>query len=145
MTTYEIIDTICDAVNPILALISIGFMIQFSIKKEFRKLAISLVFFILCVVLVYGLMLLDNRLHIWPKFSSDYSTHTAVCLALCIAIYVYSQRWIFVSIIFLLYCILMLIQKYHTILDIVSTAFVVGFPLLLLARWLRKYFSCLHR
>ncbi len=64
------------------------------------------------LLIVYGLMFLDNRLHIWSRFSLDYSTHTAVALALVAFLAINRPN-----------------QRYHTVLDIAVTGAVVAFPI----------------
>jgi hypothetical protein len=85
-----------------------------------------------CIV-IYGFMLVDLYLRIWPSFDSDYSTHTALSLVF-VGYFVIFSKWRFklssmVSLIW--YCELMERLNYHTYMDMITTSLVV-FPLILL-------------
>ena len=75
---------------------------------------------------------------LWGFFGADYSTHTAFALATGMAISAV-RRWDkWLLLVFVLYAIAMRYQQYHTIFDIFSTSVVVGVPLLLAVRHVRK-------
>lgn len=130
MTEYEIIDAICDSVNPILLLLAVGFIVRDFIQRVFSRAVHATVLFIIGVIWVYGMLFVDNTYHLWPMINSDYSTHTAVIVALCITLHT-SSGWVITWLTILgLYSVAMLYQEYHTVLDIVSTAVFIGVPLL---------------
>jgi len=122
MTTYEIIDTICDAINPALFLGLVGLMGYQLYKKQFAVVGVLSFELLLGLVIAYGIRHLDVQFKIWEGFGSDYSTHTAVCLALLLVLcHAVGYIKLFIGL-FVVYFILMLYQEYHTVLDIVSTS-----------------------
>src|SRR5690606_6806076 len=79
-------------------------------------------FFVGLLLVSYGLMFLDNALGIWPAVGLDYSTHTAVALTLVLSLCGLARPfWKLLASSFVLYALLMLYQKYHTVPDILST------------------------
>ncbi|RJG48098.1 hypothetical protein D1Z90_08455 [Motilimonas pumila] len=94
----------------------------------------------------YVFMLLDEALSIWPSFGADYSTHTAIAVALvCIIVCMLpawplprrlhtAWRWLTVGSL-VAYMVLMKLMHYHTFLDMVTTVLVM-LPWLLLT-WRR--------
>ncbi|MEJ2693834.1 MAG: hypothetical protein P8166_12460 [Candidatus Thiodiazotropha sp.] len=131
MTEFEIIDTACDSVNPLLLLWAIGALFK---DLYYRKPTRALATFALLLgglLLVYATMFLDKKLAIWSFFEADYSTHTAFAIAVCIAITVSVEgaaKW--AAILLFVYATAMLYQGYHSLLDIVSTAILIGLPLI---------------
>ena len=68
-------------------------------------------------------MFLDAKYQIWSSFNADYSTHTALALAFIVFFGFKNKLVMCTSILsFICYCILMLYQQYHTIIDIASTS-----------------------
>lgn len=126
MTTYQIIDIICDSINPALVILIVSLVLYSFYKRRYTTGLIIFAELVLVLMLAYGIRGIDNSLHIWTSFNSDYSTHTAVCVA---ALFVLSHAigrvhyWIGL---FLGYAVLMVYQQYHTILDITSTTLVVA-------------------
>lgn len=134
---FHLLDTIADAVNPLLLVAALAMAIASLMKKDM----FALIRLIYIAVVVYGMMLLDNALKIWELFGSDYSTHTAVALGLNTFIYFHMRHLIIRCLtwaLFLIYCGLMLYQQYHTLLDVVSTIVVIG-VLLSLLYWREGY------
>ena len=131
--TYEQWDRIADAVIPALALAWLGLLGWQLAQRRWRWAASHVVLLVLVLATAYGWMGVDNRLGIWAAFGLDYSTHTAVSAALSLAIVVMlpRMRWLMVGV-FTLYCVLMLYQRYHSVLDMASTLAVVA-PFLWLA------------
>lgn len=136
---YETLDKIADAYTPLLLIV---FLIGtgLNLKQYWPNYLIAAGFifrFLLLIAFSYGLMFLDNSVGIWPAIGLDYSTHTAVALALVICLVEIFPRFRWLSIgSLLLYIGLMLYQQYHSLLDIVSTGVIV----LLFAismRWVR--------
>jgi len=128
--SYETLDTIADSYIPVLLVLfvaGLAFKIYQS-RTNFRTAITHIGFLSGLLVMSYGLMFFDNAVHLWPALGLDYSTHTAVALSLVFALCVSfpSQCKVFVISI-LLYALLMLYQRYHSILDIISTSVVIGF------------------
>lgn len=136
---YETLDKIADAYTPLLLaifLIGVGVQLKQSWPNYLR--AARYIFrFLLLIAFSYGLMFVDNSVGIWLAIGLDYSTHTAIALALVICLVEIFPRFRWLSIgSLLLYMGLMLYQQYHSLLDIVSTGVIV----LLFAismRWVR--------
>lgn len=126
---YQQLDAIADAYIPLLGLLVLGFIARQILNKQYRTAARFSLQTLVSVALVYALMALDNYFLIWPTVSLDYSTHTALSLALVMLLTqgsTFQVRWqVALGVSFLAYAILMLYQQYHTIADIVSTAFIL--------------------
>ncbi len=132
MSEYEIIDAICDKVNPLLFLMTTGLLLKDLYYRTYPKAKARFGFLLGGLILVYGFLYLDNRFLIWASFGGDYSTHTAFAIAMGVSISITTRmtRWIIGSL--LLYSLAMLYQGYHSILDIVTTSIIVGLPLILI-------------
>jgi len=122
MSLYEKLDIIADSYNPILLILSIV-IILVNIKRN-RKVYAFYEFVLLTVLisLVYLFQAIDNRLSIWSSFGCNYSTHTAFSLAIVFFVLfkgIKTKAYIVTSFVF--YIALMLFQKYHTIIDILTT------------------------
>ena len=121
---YEVLDSIADAVNPLTFIIVLGCIGYLAIKKDRRWLPSALTLFTGAVI-AYGFMFLNNSFGLWPKMGLDYSTHTAVAVVLAVTLFKsLSVKWW--PVVTLAYVVLMLIQKYHTVGDIVVTGIVAG-------------------
>lgn len=111
--------------NPVLLIISIILSIKcLWISKNGRGLL-----FIFSAVIVYGLMFLDKSMGIWEGFGSDYSTHTATALAMCLFIGSTVNNKIITAVLvvsFVVYGEFMVLLNYHSWGHILSTAVVVG-------------------
>lgn len=128
---------VADAYNPLLLLISIALAIYWTFKFKSAQ-GLMLVMF---AIIVYALMLLDNKYLMWPLIGLDYSTHTATALAMCMFIGATAKKFfinVILAISLVAYCELMVILSYHTWMDIFSTAMPVGLILYLLYYFTRK-------
>lgn len=118
MLTYEQLDFIADSYIPILALASLAFGIK-QYKEALRR---NLLCLPSSVGIAYGFMYIDALLQLWPSVGLDYSTHTAVALLFVVNLSFVSQRVLQTAVGSLIaYCGLMVYQRYHTVLDIIST------------------------
>lgn len=126
MPSYETLDTIADAVNPVL-LIATLLLPALPVVRARIGTILWYVRVVAALCIVYGLMALDVRFGLWAAFGSDYSTHTAFAVALA-ALWYRAGRTLFLVVagVVLLYCGLMLYQRYHTLLDLATTALIVG-------------------
>lgn len=131
MTEYEIIDVICDSVNPILFFTALGIGGTNLFKRNFKSSVSVFGLLVGGLFLVYGMKYLDSRVRIWEYFGGDYSTHTAFAIAASVAISVGSSWGKLVFGIFVVYVIAMLYQEYHSVFDIVTTSVIIGTPLML--------------
>lgn len=139
MPSYETLDAIADAYNPLLALVSLLLIAARVFRTRWKLAGVGMAGFMAVALVSYGLMFLDRHLGIWPAFGLDYSTHTATAFGLVILLSIEARRlaalW---SISFICYVLLMLYQRYHTVTDVVTTAVVVGFPLVLILLYLHR-------
>lgn len=131
MTQHEVLDKIADSYNPTLFLVYLVFAVlhfrngdKMSALKGF-----------LGIVVCYVVLFIDTKLGIWKSVEMDFSTHSAVALAL-VFFHLHKRRvnevaFIGFSCSLLIYYLLELYQEYHTVADIVSTCVVIG-PLIFL-------------
>lgn len=87
---------------------------------------------LLCTLLfnlaaAWGLMFADHTWDIWPHWSLDYSTHTAVGLAFIVCLFFSAPRqgW-YLAASLVGYAALMVMLGYHSAADITSTTLVAG-------------------
>lgn len=139
MTEYQIIDAICDLVNPLVWLLAISLAIHSMIRKNYRRAGISLGLLAFGLSLTYGLMWLDIQWQIWPSFGADYSTHTAFLIACLVAIHCQQPRTITLLLTYCGYMLTMHYQQYHSLLDIVTTTLVISGILLPIYRHFFKH------
>lgn len=123
--TYEVGAFLADCYTPVLIAISLWiFYLQRAkgepIRLDVRGLALS-------VVLVYAVRLLDAWLGIWPALNLDFSTHTAIALALCVHHITYRVKWIIPVVLGLLaYLQLMKYMHYHSYRDMLTTSLCIA-------------------
>ncbi|MBU2714158.1 hypothetical protein [Zooshikella harenae] len=124
--SYQQLDMIADSYIPILLLISlIGFIKSF-FYNGYLKTSYEALPFLIGIIFIYSLMYVDLKLEIWPMLSLDYSTHTALALVFVCGISFWGKRQLIgVVISMVLYCLLMMYQNYHTLLDILTTSVAV--------------------
>lgn len=128
--TYEQIDTIADAYIPLLVLLVLCFIAKLIIDKQYGRAILFTQSALISATCVYAIMALDNFFSIWQSFALDYSTHTALALALVLTLFntkVTNKVWrptLITS--FVAYAALMLYQEYHTLADILSTTIVLA-------------------
>ena len=96
MLSYETLDTIADAYNPLLVLAVLLTLISALVTAQWRLLARHSIALCLLFSCAYGFMLLDQQLAIWPAFGLDYSTHTAVAFILMAYLALVTPRWLLV-------------------------------------------------
>tara|TARA_B110000881_G_C18596717_1_gene531959 strand:+ start:676 stop:1125 length:450 start_codon:yes stop_codon:yes gene_type:complete len=132
--TFHQLAFIADLYIPLLALFTLFslFGINISVKKKGKTrrptvhLKAKLFALISCILVTYLVMFIDHALGIWPSFSADYSTHTALALVF-VSYFMMQGKLVFCLALcsLLLYCSLMNVQKYHTWLDMMSTIVVL--------------------
>lgn len=126
MTNYEIIDAICDSVNPVLLIAAISSCLYLAIKKKERmEAALSFIILFLGLLGTYTILFIENQHNMWESLGHDYSTHTAFALSAVMSLIVSTKRIKLFSGIFIAYCIAMHYQRYHTLTDLISTAIVI--------------------
>lgn len=128
---------LADLFNPLWAGVSLWLCFTHRHKTEQpRKLIVrQIAFFTLGLLVIVGLAWMDQRLGLWPQYSLDYSTHTA--LALLFTLFITSTwgsgGWGWWGV-WVLYTGLMVWLEYHSLADILTTAFIVGLLLLPLSK-----------
>lgn len=119
---------ICDLYNPLLLLLSVYSF--FKVKEKWQSVAL----FLWVIVVAYGLMFVDAKLHFWKFLSLDYSTHTATAVGMIVFIHALIRIQFLTFILafsLVLYAILMKSLGYHGFMDVISTVVVVV-PLMLI-------------
>ena len=126
MLTYKQWDTIADAYIPTLALIYFVLIGYKMYQRQYKLVLTHIVVTLLCGVVVYGFMFLDNAIHIWPRFNLDYSTHTALALVFVQSIWQITPNAkkplkLLLVLSFVNYLLLMKWMNYHSELDMLTT------------------------
>lgn len=91
------------------------------------------------VAIAWGIKFVDIYFGIWPGWSLDYSTHTAVALALVISLSFgapYQSTFWLASL--LAYGWLMVSLGYHSVADIATTALATGVVMMSAGLWLYR-------
>lgn len=131
MPTYEALDAVADAYVPLLAVLTLAGIGITAWQRRWRELSTRLTLLALGLGVAYGIMALDAWLLLWADLGLDYSTHTAVALILVITLMLMigRLRWVWLGSLGA-YAVLMRVQGYHSIADILSTAAIVTIALL---------------
>lgn len=119
---YQFIDLLCDSVNPILLLATALIAARVSLQGGARLALGLLAWLLLGLVITYGLFFLDIWLGLWPAIGGDYSTHTAFALAAAWPLWWWGKWRRALAGLLLVYAALMIIQRYHSVLDILTSA-----------------------
>jgi hypothetical protein len=127
MLSYETLDRIADAHNPLLGLVWIALVLRALAARRWRTGAWRALIGLYTLVVAYGMEYVDIATGAWPALGLDYSTHTAVAVAMLATLAAISRvgGWVAAAT-FALYVPLMLHQGYHGPGDILSTTLVVG-------------------
>lgn len=131
----ELLAKVADFYLPSLLLVTLG-VGTLEIMRGYRWFWVKL---FASAILVFSVMLLDYYVRIWALLGLDYSTHTALALALVIFIGTGLQSrmgWGFLLASFLAFLQLMSHLVYHSWADMGSTVGVIGAGLLLIYRLL---------
>ncbi|MFC4307738.1 hypothetical protein ACFPN2_01475 [Steroidobacter flavus] len=132
--TWETWDAIADSYIPILALIALLWP-WLRWRGAWQRATLSIVATLVGIGYAYALSALDGKFGWWPALGLDFSTHTAVAIALVVALCaIKPQTWMAWTASLLAYFVLMVYQRYHTWADILTTAVVIA-PPLIAARW----------
>lgn len=127
MPSYETLDLVADAHNPLLGLLWIALVARAASMRRWRTCVHRAARGLLCLFVAYGLAHVDAQAGLWPRLGLDYSTHAAVAVAMVATLLAISRvaGWAAVAT-FALYVPLMLHQGYHGVGDVLSTAAAVG-------------------
>lgn len=132
MLSYQQLDVIADSYTPLLAVIWLGAALWPLCHRQWRTTVRSLGLGVAAAAIVYGLMFMDLWLGLWPRWELDYSTHSALAIALVVQLWwlLPRQRWLWLISLFA-YAGLMRYQGYHSWGDMVTTCLVVASLLLI--------------
>lgn len=126
--------------NPTLGMIALALIGMSLFAREWRVSSIRTLHLALGLTIAYGLMFADNTFGLWSSFGFDFSTHTAVAVALVTYLCVHAPKAALVWIISLVgYFIFMVYKGYHGVLDVITTTVAVLLPLVLLVRYLNSF------
>jgi len=131
----ELLSKVADYYIPFLLLVTLG-VGTLEIMRGYRWFWVKL---FASAILVFSVMLLDYKVHVWAVVGLDYSTHTALALALVVFIGAGLQSrmgWVFLLTSFLAYLELLFYLGYHSWADMGLTVAVIGAGLLLIYRLL---------
>ena len=92
MLSYEQLDRVADAHNPLLGVMWALLCLAPLFRRQWGYASARFVVGICALLVAYGLMWLDNAAVLWPRLGWDYSTHTAVAVALALVILGISTR-----------------------------------------------------
>lgn len=135
--SWETWDAIADSVIPILGLSALIWP-WLRWRGAWRPAALNVTITLLSVGFCYALSALDGKFGWWPAVGLDFSTHTALAIALTVSLSsIKPSTWMAWTAILLGYFVLMVYQRYHTWADIGTTAVIIA-PPLILARWLSR-------
>ncbi|WP_305372146.1 hypothetical protein [Photobacterium leiognathi] len=139
--TYQQWALIADVYTPMIALACLITILRVMMKGNVQQGLIRLGLVASSTLFIYGVMFLDNALHIWPAFGLDYSTHTAIALVFVAYFIVYKSRLMHLIVISMFsYVLIMVHLHYHTVADILTTTVFI-LPVLLLIQS-RKFTKC---
>jgi len=131
----ELLPKVADYYIPFLLLVTLG-VGTLEIMRGYRWFWVKL---FASAILVFSVMLLDYKVHLWAWAGLDYSTHTALALSLVVFVGVGLQSrmgWVFLLTSFLAYLELLFYLGYHSWADMGLTVAVIGAGLLLIYRFL---------
>ena len=133
----QLLSIVADYYIPFLLLITLG-VGTLEIMRGYRWFWVKL---FASAILVFSVMLLDYYLKLWAMLGLDYSTHTALALALVIFVANGLQSrlgWVCLVTSFLAYMELMFYLGYHSWGDMGLTVVVIGVGIAILYRLLPK-------
>lgn len=133
MLDYKTLGFIAGSINPLLGAIALGTAFSYARRRDLAHRWAHVVALLTGVGFAYvGWAFKVSAL--WPTFSQNYSTHTAVCVALVSYLVFASKGLVRLSwpAIAIAYAALMLYQQYHTLVHVLATLAVVGPPVFLL-------------
>ena len=138
MLSYESLDAIADSVNPTIGLVAL--LVPW-LRRQGPRYALAFnALTLVAVAMAYALQAIDAQIRLWPSLGLDYSTHTAVFVAIASSLWQHG-RWLRIAAVALAvaYAALMLFQRYHSWLDIMSTTLVMLIPVFALwLAWARR-------
>ena len=121
MPANPLFDRIADLVNPVAAVVALGLpwlRRPASVERGGGMVVLTLA----AIALAYVVRAVDEALRLWPRIGLDYSTHTAVFVAIASSVWQHGRAWRWPSAALgACYAALMVRQGYHSPLDIATT------------------------
>ncbi len=120
------LDAIADSVNPGLVLLTLFVAWRYRAREGVVPWALVMTT-VTSLIFVYVIQYADTRFGLWPSLGLDYSTHTAFAVAVVTSLALYASKLLWVLLpLLLLYAALMMYLDYHTLADILTSAFVIA-------------------
>lgn len=131
-STYRFLDTIADSFNPLLAIVALVCPI-FRRPRTLRPIVAYCLATGAAIGIVYLARAIDDHHRLWATLGLDYSTHSAFAASLVVSMSAFNRRWLVPLVVaVVLYFSLELVMRYHSVLDIVSSATLAAMAALLL-------------
>ncbi|MES2538507.1 MAG: hypothetical protein V4632_21825 [Pseudomonadota bacterium] len=141
MPSHDTLHWIAGSYIPLLALLMLVLLASAFLRRDRRLARLRVLSVVAVLSIAWGFMLIDLCFDLFSAFGHDYSTHTAVALALVAVIARAVPRLaIMLASSFFAYLLLMLYQGYHTIPDMGITAVLVGIPAWALLLNLQRFY-----
>jgi hypothetical protein len=128
----SLLDGIADAFNPLLTIAALAA----PFLRRPRSLRAAIVYYLsagLAIGFVYLVRAFDHRAGTWASAGLDYSTHSAYAASLSASIAAFQRRWLVpLALLIALYFGLQLFMRYHSVMDILTSASLAAAVALLL-------------
>ena len=132
--TLRFLDAIADSFNPLLAILA---LVAPLIRRPRTFRATALCYFSTgaAIAMVYVVRAIDAGQQIWASAGLDFSTHSAFAASLTTSIGAFRRRWLtFLVPLLIAYFCLLMILRYHGLLDILTSASLAAAVALLIER-----------
>lgn len=129
MTLYSLLDVLCDLVNPVLVLVAVYHVVIAGLRNRLSTVLPLVVTATAGLSLIYGLLFVDHLTGLWGRAGLDYSTHTAFAMVMCAALNRVIVNKYTMWLILTVYLLLMLIQGYHSVSDLLATGSLIALAL----------------
>jgi hypothetical protein len=124
-TWYSVLDAIADAVNPLLALTAIVVIALDVRATRWSAMLKSALPTALGVGSIYVVWYADRQLRLWQMYQADYSTHAAFATTLALSLLILRPAWRMPLLgVWAGYLALIVINRYHTVADVVVAALI---------------------
>lgn len=122
---YEALDPVADAVNPLLALVTILAAVLDWRAGRKRRMLVRAIPTALGLACIYAVGFVDRGLQLWSRVHGDYSTHTAFATTLTVSLLLWRPGWrVALLTVWSLYLVLIVMIGYHSLADVLSAAVV---------------------
>lgn len=144
-STFRLFDAIADSFNPLLAVVALAV----PLVRRPRTFRATMAYYLstgAAIAIVYLVRAIDAQQQIWASIGLDYSTHSAFAASLAASIGASRRRWIAPLVLLAVaYFCLQVILRYHSPLDILSSAALAAAAAILLHfAWARVKQESVH-